>query len=144
MDSMFYDCSRLKEIKITPSKFDTSEVVYMQFMFGGCMELTSFDFSGFDTSKVDYMDGMFQSCIGFKELNLTKFSSSNLASMVYMFSGCTQLTKITFSDNFNVIVTEYMSGLFYGCSQLKSLDLSYISSQIRQIALIPSLKAVLI
>lgn len=46
----FYDCNRLQSVDL--SGLDTSQAVYMDYMFSGCSSLASLDLSGFDTSKV--------------------------------------------------------------------------------------------
>ena len=50
---MFSLCNRLTSLDV--SKFDTSNVTDMNFMFFCCSSLTSLDVSKFDTSKVTNM-----------------------------------------------------------------------------------------
>ena len=51
-------------------------------------------------------------------------SEQTLTSCANMFSGCTNLTSITFSDNFNTSNVDDMRYMFYKCYDLISLDLS--------------------
>ena len=58
MESMFYECFVLKEIKGLEN-FNTNNVEDMNLMFEQCKELESLDLSNFDTSNVTNMDFMF-------------------------------------------------------------------------------------
>ena len=58
----FYFYDNMNQDQITSfdlSKYDTSNVSNMSYMFSGCTNLTSLDVSKFDTSMVTNMGGMF-------------------------------------------------------------------------------------
>lgn len=59
MDSMFCECTTLTSLDL--SRFDTSQVTDMSWLFGYCFNLISLDLSNFDTSKVTTMNNMFSS-----------------------------------------------------------------------------------
>ena len=56
MDSMFRDCSSLKELDVT--HFDTSKVTDMTAMFYECSNLEEVDVSIFNTSNVKNMNNI--------------------------------------------------------------------------------------
>ena len=47
---LFYGCKDIKEIDF--SNFDSSNVIYMRYMFNECFSLISLDLSNFDTSEL--------------------------------------------------------------------------------------------
>ena len=141
----FYDCNRLQSVDL--SGLDTSQAVYMDYMFSGCSSLASLDVSSFDTSKVTDMSYMFRKC-SFQTLNLSSFDTSQVTDMSFMFFGCSSLASLDLSgfdtskvtdmgsmfgncpiqtlelSSFETSQVTNASSMFSGCSSLKSLDLS--------------------
>ena len=76
------------------SYLNTSEVIYMNWMFLECSKLTSVDVSHFNTSKVISMYSMFNSCTGLTSLDLSSFNTSKVAVMLRMFYNSTNLRTI--------------------------------------------------
>ena len=74
---------------------NTSNVIFMNGMFWGCVGLTSLDLSGWDTSEVINMNGMFWGCSGLISLDLSGWDTSKVTDMSDMFNGCAALKKIT-------------------------------------------------
>ena len=60
-------------------------------MFYNCFSLLLLNVNGFETSRVVYMDFMFYNCSSLKSLNLNHFSISSIKSANYMFYNCTNL-----------------------------------------------------
>ena len=124
----FYDCNRLQSVDL--SGLDTSQAVYMGYMFSGCSSLASLDLSSFDTSSVTSMSGMFSGCSSLKSLDLSSLDTSSVTDMSSMFSGCSKLVELNLSSLDTSKVKEGsrseggMSSMFSGCSSLTSLDLS--------------------
>ncbi|WP_276414706.1 MucBP domain-containing protein, partial [Lactococcus garvieae] len=85
-------CSALTTLDL--SKFDTSNVTSMNYMFYGCSALTTLDLSKFDTSNVTSMNYMFNGCSALTTLDLSKFDTSKVTTMNYMFSNTT-IKKLT-------------------------------------------------
>jgi len=110
-------------LEIDLSKFDTSKVINMSFMFSGMSNLTSLNLSSFDTSKVTYMDYMFSGMSNLTTLNLSNFDTSQVTYMDYMFSGMSNLTTLDLS-NFDTSKVTYMQYMFIGMSSLTTLNLS--------------------
>ena len=131
MGKMFNDCSSLTNLDV--SGFDTNKVTNMGNMFNGCSSLTSLDVSSFNTSKVNSYSSfqyMFSGCSSLKALDLSNFDFSNTyanqySGMYALFKECKSLKTIKLPST----VTFNKSGvsvafMFYGCSSLRSLDLS--------------------
>ena len=110
-------------LEIDLSRFDTSKVINMSFMFYGMSNLTSLNLSNFDTSKVTNMQDMFNSMSSLTTLNLSSFDTSKVTYMDYMFSGMSSLTTLNLS-NFDTSQVKYMQYMFYNMRNLTSLDLS--------------------
>ena len=126
MAGMFYNCSGLfvPEYQIQGfNKLNTSKVITMPNMFGGCINLSSINVNHFDTSNVTDMSGMFAYCSGLTSLDLSSFDTSNVTDMSYMFASCFGLTSLDVS-NFNTSNVTNMNSMFIGCSGLTSLNLS--------------------
>lgn len=131
------------------SNLDTSNVVYMQYMFFNCLALTDINFSNFNTSKVTSMDSMFQACSKLSKIDLSNFDTSSVESMMRMFLGCSSLTELDVSNfdtssvttmysmfadnpnitkifvsNFDTSKTTIMYSMFRNCSSLVEIDVS--------------------
>ena len=120
MAGMFRDCSKLQYLNI--NSFDTSNVTGMSNMFRGCNNLTTLDLSNFNTSKVVTMSLMFDGCTNLENLNLSSFNTSNVTTMYSMFSELS-ISKLDLS-NFDTSNVTDMSSMFYECKNLIQLDLS--------------------
>ena len=121
MEWLFRGCANLTDLDL--SGFDTANVADMNNMFNGCNNLTSLDVSGFETSKVSNMSNMFNGCSKLTSLDVSKFDTSNITAMNDMFSGCNGLTSLNLS-NFDTTKATNMQGMFYNCNGLTSLDVS--------------------
>ena len=109
-------------LDIDLSNFDTSQVMYMQYMFSGMSNLTSLNLSKFKTSNVISMRGMFSGMSNLTSLNLSSFNTSQVWNMAGMFSRMSSLTSLDLS-NFDTSGVTDMSNMFY-MSNLTSLNLS--------------------
>ena len=146
---MFYDCDRLINIDLT--KFDTSNVTNMSYMFSGCgaivnstfdisnlntknvtdmsymfaycKELTSLsDISNWDTKNVKYMNQMFSECKSLKALpDIYKWDTKNVIDMSNMFSDCYSLDSLPNISIWNTKNVTKMNYMFYFCEKLNSL-----------------------
>ena len=117
MEYMFENC---KATNLRVSKFNTSNVTNMQYMFSDCTNLTSLDLSSFDTHNVTNMAGMFNNC-SITSLNLSNFDTSKVTTMVNMFLNC-KATNIDVSS-FDTSNVTTMQNMFNTC-RATSLDLS--------------------
>ena len=115
-------CKNIKSIKFSDC-IDTSNVVNMKNMFGGCTSLISLDISGFDTSNVTDINAMFFNCPSLTSLDLSNFDTSNVTNMSSMFQWCTGLTSLDLSG-FNTSNVTNMGAMFLSCTSLTSVDLS--------------------
>ena len=120
MDSMFNRC---KASSLNLSKFNTSKVTNMGWMFFNCSKLENLDLSSFDTSNVTTFAQIFEGCSNLRRINLESFNTENVTIMNGMFGGCSSLKTLDLS-NFDTSKVTIMNDMFGRCSSLKTLDLS--------------------
>ena len=84
MHDMFYNCSALTSLDVSP--FNTANVTVMWGMFSNCSKLTSLNLSNFNTAKVTDMDAMFSGCTSLKDLDLSNFNTSSVTTSSQMFN----------------------------------------------------------
>ena len=151
MNSMFYGCSSLKNLKFDPAKFNTAKVTNMASMFKNCgvqsidlsrfntsnvtnmadmfsgCAVTSLDLSHFDTAKVTNMSGMFNSNI-LQALDVSCLDTAKVTNMAKMFANSKNLTSINFgtkdATKFNTSNVTDMSDMFNTSEKLTDIDLS--------------------
>ena len=98
------------------SKWNVSNVKYMQFMFDG-YENFNCDLSKWDVSNVENMKGMFSWCIKFN-CDLSKWNVNNVTNMDFMFDNCKNFDcNLSNWDVHNVISMKYM---FANCVNFKA------------------------
>ena len=98
------------------SKWNVSNVKYMQFMFDG-YENFNCDLSNWYVSKVENMKGIFSWCINFN-CDLSKWDVSNVTNMDFMFDNCKNFDcNLSNWDVHNVISMKYM---FANCVNFKA------------------------
>ena len=113
----FYGMTNLQSI--TGMEYlNTSEVIYMNWMFFGCTQLTSLDVSHFNTSKVIYMNQMFKKCTGLTNLDLSSFNTTQVIFMTYMFDGCTNLRTIYVGNGWSTAAVTGSTEMFNYCTSL--------------------------
>ena len=124
MAKMFSGSYKLSSLDL--SSFDTSSVTDMNSMFYGCSSLKNlkFDSSKFNTAKVTNMASMFKNC-GVQSIDLSRFNTSNVTNMADMFSGCA-VTSLDLSHFDTAKVTD-MSGMF-NSNILQALDVSCLDT----------------
>lgn len=119
---LFSNLRSLKSIQGLEN-LDTSNVVYMTFMFNNCNNLTKLNLSHFVTSKVTYMDVMFQDCHNLINLDLSTFNTENVTNFNSMFANCINLKKLDLSNFKTEKVTNFES-MFANCTNLTDLNIS--------------------
>lgn len=124
MNEMFGQCSNLKTLDL--SHFNTENVVNMSNMFNGCTKLHKLNISSFNTENVTNMYGMFYGCSSLETLDLSHFNTRYVRKdgMNYMFNGCSSLSSLDVSNFITDKNSMQLDGLFQGCSSLQTLDLS--------------------
>ena len=121
INGMFSNCGKLTSLDV--SQWNTAKVTNMMYLFSGCSLLSELDMSRWNTAKVTNMMYLFNGCVQLTELDLRSFDTSSCTNMGYLFNGCTRLQTILFSDQFDTGEVVFMSGMFYNCQALTSLDL---------------------
>ena len=124
MNEMFGQCSNLETLDL--SHFNTEKVGNMSNMFNGCTKLHDLNISSFNTENVTNMYGMFYGCSSLETLDLSHFNTRNVRKdgMNYMFNGCSSLSSLDVSNFTTDKPSMQLDGLFQGCSSLQTLDLS--------------------
>ena len=124
MNEMFGQCSNLETLDL--SHFNTEKVGNMSNMFNGCTKLHDLNISSFNTENVTNMYGMFDGCSSLETLDLSHFNTRNVRKdgMNYMFNGCSSLSYLNVSNFTTDKPSMQLDGLFQGCSSLQTLDLS--------------------
>ena len=121
MDFMFQRDHNL--ISINFSNFNTSKVTSMECLFYECYNLKELDLSSFDTSKVTQMRLLFHLCHSLTSINLESFDTSNVLNMELMFLQNYNLREVS-TKNFNTAKVQNMKMMFSECHSLTSLDLT--------------------
>lgn len=120
----FSGCTNLTSIEGIEN-LNTSNVKYMNEMFGQCSNLETLDLSHFNTEKVENMSNMFNGCTKLRDLNISSFNTENVTNMYGMFYGCSSLETLDLSHfNTRYVRKDGMNYMFNGCSSLSSLDVS--------------------
>lgn len=124
MNEMFGQCSNLETLDL--SHFNTENVGNMSNMFNGCTKLHNLNISSFNTENVTNMYGMFYGCSSLDSLDLSHFNTRYVRNdqMNYMFNGCSSLSYLNVSNFTTDKPSMQLDGLFQGCSSLQTLDLS--------------------
>ena len=125
MSYMFYDNSYAKTIDL--SSFDTSKVENMSHMFEGCTFTENINTSSFNTSSVKNMNNMFRGAQYITNLNLSNFDTSSVEDMSYMFHSMLKLTSLNISS-FRTHNVKDMSWMFDNDSMMTELDLSHFDT----------------
>ena len=117
---MFYKLTNI--ISIDLSKFDSSSVTLMDYMFSYCSSLISINFDNINTNSVTSMSYMFSYCASLTNLDLSEFKTSNNKNMNSMFENCYSLSSLDLS-NFNTSSVESIKFMFSYCTSLTYLNL---------------------
>lgn len=128
MNEMFGQCSNLETLDL--SHFNTENVTTMAQMFYGCTKLHNLNIDNFNTENVSYMNGMFEGCSGLDTLDLSHFNTRYVrkSGFNYMFNGCSSLSSLDVSNFTTDKPSMQLDGLFKGCRSLQTLDLSSFST----------------
>ena len=113
----FYGMRNLESITGL-SYLNTSEVIYMNWMFYNCNKLTSLDVSHFNTSKVTEMKQMFSYCTGLTSLDLSCFNTANVTEMRDMFYNSYNLRTIYVGSGWSTAAVTNSVNMFNNCTNL--------------------------
>ena len=151
MFRMYQNCSKL--VEIDTSHWDTSNVTDMGRLFQACTILPYLDVSNWDTSNVVNMYCTFGGAETLNNLDVSDWNTSNVTNMEYTFWHCYSLGSVDVADwdvgkvthftdmfagkhnwgnmkvvpeveNWDMSSAVSIRDMFYGCAQIKSLDLS--------------------
>lgn len=128
MSMMFYGMTSLVELDV--SNFDTSLLENLQGTFYGsdstAMSLTSI--KGVENFKVDKVTNLYATfglCANLKALDLSKWKVTNVCTTLrQLFLDCKELKSIGDIRNWDVSNGTDLRNTFFGCENLKEIDLS--------------------
>lgn len=144
-NSIFKECSELREVDLTVFNLDNIETLYSAFdsckklksikginavmslsniehTFDGCSSLEELDLSNWDVSKCTRFYYTFTDC-GIKKLNVSTWKTDSLTSLYDCFYGCSNLTELDLSSWDVSKVTSINNGL-RSMTSLETLNLS--------------------
>ena len=102
------------------SKWDTSNVKNMSYMFYRCYKFTGKGIGNWNISNVKDIGGMFAGCEKF-DCDLSNWDVSNVTDMNYVFIDCEKF-KGKGLENWNVTNVTNMRRMFDGCNKLTIPD----------------------
>ena len=119
LSHMFEDSSLLSFDDF--SKWNTSKVLDMSYMFSNCQYLTNLpDIPKWNISKVINLKFMFNCCKSLTQLpDISKWNISSVINLSYMFNNCSSLKEIPDIKNWNTSIVQNLSNLFSGCESLQ-------------------------
>ena len=122
-NEMFNKCNFLLSISEDFSKWDTSQIANMSYMFCECESLLSLpDISLWNTSKVTDMSFMFSNCSSLLYFpDISKWDTSRVSNMGWMFNGCSSISFLPDISKWKTSKVMGMSCIFSRCSSLHEL-----------------------
>lgn len=113
---------------INTSGFDTSNTLNMSYMFYNMENLSSINVSDFDMKwckDVSYM----LAGLDLTTIDVSGWNTRNIESVAGLFSGDSSLTEVVGINTVTTRKITNMSKMFYGCSGLRSLNLSGFNTE---------------
>ncbi len=123
---MFYGCKNVQSFSL--SRWNTSNAKDMSYMFYGCSRAIYLDTSNWNTSQVTNMESMFSGCSNMDSAHLKGWNTQNVTNFSKMFKECTKMTMISNCENLNSQKVESMNYMFYGCAELRSINLEKLGT----------------
>ena len=100
----------------------TNQITDISKMFSECKEFYSFPgFSKLQTDKVNNISDLFKNCTLSKIPDISNWNISNVINMSGIFTGCTILKSLPDLSKWNTSQVTDISSIFYGCSSLEKL-----------------------
>ena len=111
-----YELFEYIEHDFNVSKWDTSNVKNMSYMFYRCYKFTGKGIGNWNVSNVKDIGGMFAGCEKF-DCDLSNWDVSNVTDMNYVFIDCGKF-KGKGLENWNVTNVTNMRRMFDGCNKM--------------------------
>jgi surface protein len=121
MESMFEDCTSLKNVQLNYNLNKSINVTNASKMFKGCGVLTEVSGVPCGNSTTD-MSSLFENC--YKLTSISGLESLSVTNMSNMFKNCSALSTINLS-RINTSNVTNMDGAFNGCPKLSSITVTY-------------------
>lgn len=132
IERFFYDCPKLTTVYC--QNWGCEKVNYIWSMFSGCKSLTRVDFTGWHPTQLRGFNYVFHNCNSLLSVNFDDNSwgvsgGSYSAAFYHTFHNCSMLTSFSFNFLNNTSSISTLSYAFYGCNNLKSLDIGKLIDQ---------------
>lgn len=123
--TMFKNCTGITNLDLT--YFNTSTVgISFQDLFLGCTSLKTVNIDNFDVNRVVSINSLFNGCEALETVNMSNWKNTNsITNATNVFKNCIELTSIKMPQ---LPSLTDMQRMFYGCSNLKEIDMSGINS----------------
>lgn len=106
---------------------NTSRVKDFYALFYNC-DFTTIDVSPLNTSIAERFSGIFSNCSNLTSIDLSCLDLSKVTDFTSLFLNCTNLQEIIMPSLENKSTPTKLGSMFSGCSNLKKLDLKWIST----------------
>ena len=113
------------------SDFNTIKVDNMSSMFEGCGAITDITLgTSFNANLVTSANSMFKNCSSLTTIDIGNFNAADgkLEDVAYMFNGCTEVTELSFGENFNTqnisSSSDGFKRMFDGCKNATTIDVT--------------------
>ena len=113
------------------SDFNTIKVDNMSSMFEGCGAITDITLgTSFNANLVTSANSMFKNCSSLTTIDIGNFNAADgkLEDVAYMFNGCTEVTELSFGENFNTqnisSSSDGFKSMFDGCKNATTIDVT--------------------
>jgi len=115
---MFANCVNIEKINLID--FNTENIINMQYMFYEC-NIKNINLFSFKTKKVKNMCNLFGNCKNIKHLDLSFLDINNVTDISGLFKGCSSLKSLPDISKWNTENINNMNSLFEECTSLKEL-----------------------
>ncbi len=119
----FENRSQVRRVYVAEDQ--TIKPLSMTAWFASCSSLSEIDLHGFDTSEVTDFSYLFGSKV-LESVDLSPLNMEKAESLYWLFAGCESLKYVTLP--FGTGNVKDMSGMFYRCRSLESVDLNRLDT----------------
>jgi len=137
INSMFSNCTLLKNIPNNFSKFNTINVRDMSYLFNNCEQIKNLpDISKWNISNCNNISHLFDNCINLIELpDLSKWNTHKVRDMSILFNECISLKKLPDISKWDTKNVTNMRAMFNKCQKLEKLsDLYWNTSKVNDMS----------
>ena len=119
MNNAFFMCTDLWSVELI--NFNPKNLEFAQCFFESCKSLSNIDLHEFTGEAIKNMDNFCNNCVNLEDINLSSFSPNHIETIKHMFDNCLSLHEIKFKLPSNILID--MSSTFANCINLNSLEI---------------------